>query len=62
MKYAEITLLVAWENVSGVRENTALDAVLDAVDHYTDGEVIVLESLERPLWLQLDDSAEKADQ
>jgi len=61
MKYAEITLLVAWENLSGVREKTASDAVLDAVEQYTDGEVIVLESLERPLWLRRDDSAEEAD-
>ena len=61
MKYAEITLLVAWENVSGLREKTALDAVVDAVDHYSNGEVIVLESLERPLWLRRDDSAEEVD-
>ena len=61
MKYAEITLLVAWDELSGRTETTALDAVLDALE-YTNGEVVVLESEQRPLWLRLDDSAEKADQ
>lgn len=60
MKYAEITLLVAWDELSGRTESTALDAVLDALE-YTNGEVVVLESEQRPLWLRLDDSAEKAD-
>ena len=60
MKYAEITLLVAWDELSGRTESTALDAVLDALE-YTNGEVVVLESEQRPLWLRLDDSAEKVD-
>jgi hypothetical protein len=54
MKYSQITLAVAWENLSGVREKTAVDALLDAVEHYCDGEVIVLEYQERPMLLQVD--------
>jgi len=44
-----------------LRGDVEAQAVLDAVEQYTDGEVIVLESLERPLWLRRDDSAEEAD-
>lgn len=61
MQYSQVTLAVAWENLSGVSEKTALDAVLDAVDHYTEGEVTVLEFDERPMVLLVDYSAEKAD-
>lgn len=62
MQYSQITLAVAWENLSGVREKTAVDALLDAVEHYCDGEVIVLEYQERPMLLLVDYAAEKADQ
>ena len=54
MQYSQVTLAVAWENLSGVRERTAIDALLDAVEQYCDGEVIVLEYQERPMLLQVD--------
>lgn len=54
MQYSQVTLAVAWENLSGVREKTAIDALLDAVEQYCDGEVIVLEYQERPMLLQVD--------
>ena len=58
MQYSEVTLAVAWENLSGVREKTAVDALLDAVEHYCEGELIVLEYEERPMLLQVDLTAD----
>jgi len=62
MKYAQITLTVAYEGLfTEPGTLSALDYVLPALDELP-SEVTVLEFDERPMVLMVDYSAEKADQ
>ena len=60
MKYAQITLTVAFEDY-GVGSLSALDTVLPTLQDELPPEVTVLEFDERPMVLLVDYSAEKAD-
>ena len=60
MKYARITLSVAYEDF-GSENLTALDYVLPALEDEELPEVTVLEFDERPMVLLVDYSTEKAD-
>ena len=61
MKYARITLTVAFEDY-GTESLSALDTVLPTLQDELPPEVTVLEFDERPMVLMVDYSAEKADQ
>lgn len=60
MKYAQITLTVAFEDY-GVETLSALDHVLPTLRDDLSPEVTVLEFDERPLVLLVDYSTEKAE-
>lgn len=60
MKYAQITLTVAFEDY-GNENLTALDYVAVTLHDELPPEVTVLESKERPMVLLVDYSTEKAD-
>ena len=60
MKYAQITLTVAFEDY-GFGSLSALDTVLPTLQDELPPEVTVLEFDERPMVLLVDYSAEKAD-
>lgn len=60
MKYARITLTVAFEDY-GVETLSALDTVLPTFQDELPPEVTVLEFDERPMVLLVDYSTEKAD-
>jgi hypothetical protein len=61
MKYARITLTVAFEDY-GIDSLSALDTVLPTLQDELPPEVTVLEFDERPMLLLVDYAAEKADQ
>ncbi len=61
MKYARITLTVAFEDY-GVETLSALDHVLPTLRDDLSPEVTVLEFDERPMMLRFDYAAEMADQ
>jgi len=61
MKYARITLTVAFEDY-GIDSLSALDTVLPTLQDELPPEVTVLEFDERPMVLMVDYAAEKADQ
>jgi hypothetical protein len=61
MKYARITLTVAFEDY-GIDSLSALDTILPTLQDELPPEVTVLEFDERPMLLLVDYAAEKADQ
>ena len=61
MRYAQITLTVAFEDY-GNKDLSALDYVAVTLHDEGPPELIVLESQERPMVLLVDYSTEKADQ
>ena len=61
MKYARITLTVAFEDY-GIESLSALDTVLPTLQDELPPEVTVLDFDERPMLLLVDYAAEKADQ
>ncbi len=62
MKYAQVTLIVAYEEYTAAGTISALDYVLPALEDELPPEAIVLDFDERPMVLLVDYSTEKADQ